>query len=605
MRHHPEVFRARNEWQGPPVSGKTRMRCLPAVAAMLLLPGVLAAQNAAPTQNAAPAAPALATAQRGVVIASEKAASDAGLAVLRRGGSAADAAIAAALVLTVVAPQSASPGGVAGAVTYRAREREVEAWDGSATAPAAAGSALFLDRDGKPMPPSAIRPGGRAVGVPGMMRLLETLHRAQGNLTWAQLAAPAIELADKGFTIPPALARALAETSTTTTPERRGELRIDLRNAVPPGAPPPTPPPTTATTTTATTTRLRNAPLAEALRMVAASGADAVLRGPVAIDIATTVRNDPTPGLLTADDLAAYTLAPQKPLCTPYRGLLVCSLGAPSLGGVDLVRSLAVLDRANLPRLDPAGAQATTMLLGAWRSSRTANAANLADSEFAPNALATLMTPNQLTAEARLLEQPPKTRTAAAVPPMLSPETSSVMVLAVDGDGNAVSLSLSLHSAFGARLLVRGFALNDALAGFAPLPNRDGVPLANRVEGGKRPLEGLAPVVVVDPRGRLRFVAGAEGGEDGAALTAQMLLHVIDFHQSPSAAASAPVWRLRDDGIDLEDGVGARLLADLLRQGGPAPRIVPRISRGALVAWFESGAEGAPTMPAEMGFGRQ
>ena len=594
MRHRPEVFRDGEEWQGPTNSGKRLMRRLTTIAALLMLPGTLAAQGTGADVSPPNSA-------RGVVIASDKAASDAGLAVMRRGGSAADAAIAAALVLTVVAPQAASPGGVAAAVTYRSRDREVEAWDGSAIAPAAAGRDLFLDRDGKPMPASAIRLGGRAVGVPGMLRLLESLHKAQGTLSWPQLVAPAIDLADKGFTAPPALARALVEANDVGATERHVELRpgtlassASANVAAASGAPPAGPP------------RLRNPPLAETLRLVAASGADAVLHGPLAIDIATTVRNDPSPGLLTADDLAAYSLAPQKPFCTPYRALLVCSLGAPSLGGVELVRSLGVLDRATLPKLDPAGAQATTMLFGAWRDSEAASAELLADPDFAPDVATTLMAPARLAAEAHTLEDRHSLRLPTpSAAPMVSPETSSAMVLAVDGNGNAVSLQLSLHSTFGARLLVHGFVLNDSLTGFAAQPTRDGTMLANRVEGGKRPLESMAPVMVIDARGHLRFVAGGEGGEDGAALAAQMLLHVIDFHQSPSAAAAAPVWRLQSEGIDLEDGVGARLLADLLHQSGQSPRMVPRAGRGALIAWFESGAEGAATLPSEMGFGRQ
>lgn len=547
---------------------------------LLILPGPGSAQSAG---------------ARGVVIASEKAASEAGLAILRNGGSAADAAVAAALVLVVVAPQSASPGGDGAALSYTASDRSVEAWDGTATAPAAAGSDLFLGRDGRPMTLDAVRPGGRAVGVPGAMRMLEALHKAHGTLTWAQLATPAIEMAQKGFSISPALARAIAETDAAPLPDRRGDLRP---NAATPNAATPN-----------ATTILRNAPLAEMLQQVAASGADAVMRGSVATDIATLVRNDASPGLLTADDLAAYTTPPRKPLCTPYHGLLVCSPGGASLGGVELARSLGVLDHTPLPRLDPAGAQASMLLLRAWQASRHEVAASLTDSEFAPDVIATLTNPVRLAADARALE----TRLSKSAPiaaatdpsPMLAPETSGAVVLAVDGQGNAVSLSLSLHSRFGARLLVHGFALNDALAGFAPQPAIDGHAMPNRVEGGKRPLSAMAPTIVLDPHGRLRFVVGAEAGEEGVAQEAQMLLHAIDFHQSPSAATAAPMWRLRDGALELEDGVGARLLLDLLRQSGTAPRLVPRAGHAALIAWFESGAEGAPTMPAEMGFGRQ
>ena len=537
-----------------------RMRRLAALAGLLLMmPGQAPAQNAA---------------ARGMVIASDKAASEAGLAILRQGGSAADAAVAAALALTVVAPQSASPGGAASALSYRIQSHDVVAWDGSAIAPAAAGPGLFLDRDGMAMKLAAVRPGGRAVAAPGMLPMLEALHRDQGRLSWAQVAAPAIELADKGFAVSADLAHALAETDANPSP-----------------------------------TQLRNAPLADTLRQIAASGADAVMRGPIASDIATMVRNDASPGLLTTDDLAAYPPPVRKPLCTQYHGLVVCAPGSPSLGGVELIRSLGVLDRANLPRLDPAGAQSATMLLRAWLLGQQATQ-GLADEEFAPDALGIITAPPRLAVDAKLIELPLPTSSAAALaalagPPMLAPQDSGVTVLAVDSDGNAVSLALSLHSRFGSRLLAHGFALNDSLAGFAAQPESDGVAQANRVEGGKRPLEAMTPVIVLDERGHLRLVLGAEDGEEGAVLEAQMLLRSIDFHQSPSAVAAAPSWRIDNGVLTLEDGDGARLVLDEMRQSGMSPRLAPRASHAGLIAWFESGAEGAPTMPAEMGSGRQ
>ena len=398
-------------------------------------------------------------------------------------------------------------------------------WSGSAIAPAAAGPGLFLDRDGTPMKLEAVRPGGRAVAVPGVLPMLEALHRDQGRLTWAQIAAPAITLADKGFAVSADLAHALAETDSNPPPQQ-----------------------------------LRNAPLADTLRLIAASGADAVLRGPIASDIATLVRNDASPGLLTADDLAAYPSPLRKPLCTPYHGLTVCAPGSPSIGGVELIRSLGVLDRSNLPRLDPAGAQSSTMLLRAWLLGRQATQ-GLADEDFAPDALGLITSAPQLAADAKLIEQPlPKSAASFDVPPgppMLAPQDSGATVLAVDSDGNAVSLALSLHSRFGSRLLVHGFALNDSLAGFAASPESGGAGQANRVEGGKRPLDAMTPVIVLDQRGHLRFVLGAEAGEAGAALETQMLLRAIDFRQSPSAIAAAPAWRIEDGALLLEDGVGA------------------------------------------------
>jgi gamma-glutamyltranspeptidase / glutathione hydrolase len=539
------------------------MRRLAAMSVVLLiLPGNVHAATDSPV-----------AAGRGMVIASDRAASQAGLAMLRKGGSAADAAVAAALVLTVVAPQSASPGGVAAALAFQAQNRDVTAWDGSAVAPAAAGPDLFLDRNGAPMKLDAVRPGGRAVAAPGMLPMLEALHRAQGRLSWADVVAPAAELADKGFAVSPELARALAENRANPPPRQ-----------------------------------LVNVPLADALRQIAAQGANAVARGPIASDIATTVRNDASPGLLTADDLAAYPDPLRKPLCAPYHGMVVCAPGSPSLGGVELLRSLEVLDRGALPRLDPAGAESSTMLLRAWLLGRQA-VRGMADEEFAPDALGAIYAPDSLAADATALGQPWPNKSAdldvPPGPPMLAPQDSGAMVLAVDADGNAVSLTLSLHSSFGSRLLVHGFALNDSLAGFAAAPSSADAPAPNRVEGGKRPLEAMTPVIVLDQHDHLRFVLGAEDGEQGAALEAQMLLRAIDFHQSPGAVAAAPVWRLDDRALNLEDGVGARLVLDQMRQSGLSPRLVPRSGRAALIAWFETGAEGVPTMPGEMGSGRQ
>jgi gamma-glutamyltranspeptidase/glutathione hydrolase len=523
--------------------------------------------------------------REGVLIASDKQATEAGQAILRQGGTAVDAAIAAALVLAVVAPQSSGPGGAAGALSYQAQSGAVAAWDGSAVAPAAAGADLFLGRDGKPMMLHDIVPGGRAVGVPGSLRMMEALHRAEGRLTWDRLVAPAIALAEDGYTVSPALAEAVARTASEKgEPPAFLALFRDADEKLPRAG-----------------DRRTNHALADALRMIAASGADAILRGPVAAEIATTVRRDINPGLLTADDLAAFAVPTRDTFCTSYRAMKLCSLGPPDPGGVALVRALAVLDHVPLPRLDPAGAESAELLAQVWRRSAADGLAQLADPDSMPIRPEELLAPARIAALARGIGPQTKPEEPPA-PSSLAPETSEAAVLAVDGDGNAVDLALSLHSPFGAQLAVHGFLLNDALTGFAASGE-----VANHVEGGKRPLQALAPVLVLDGLDQLRMVAGApandDTGYDGAAWLAQLLLRQIDFQLLPRIAMSAPFWRLEGETMVLDDVAGARPMADLLLAKGEKVVLRPAGARVMLLSVDEQNtlAHATPAIEATAG----
>ncbi|MBD0275916.1 MAG: gamma-glutamyltransferase, partial [Acetobacteraceae bacterium] len=287
--------------------------------------------------SAAPARPQSAVAERHMIAAPHALAAEAGLAVLRDGGSALDAAVAAQAVLNLVEPHASGIGGGALMLHWDAAARRLSAWDGREVAPAAATPGLFLRPDGKPMGFHEAAVGGRAVGVPGALRMLEAAHREHGRLPWPRVFAPAVALAEDGFDISPRLAATIAHEA-----ERLG--RNPAARALfllPDGSPPPP------------GHRLRSPELAATLRAVAAGGADALHKGPVAAAIVEAVRTSPNPGGMTEDDLAGYAPARREALCAPYRVFTVCGFPPPSSGGVATLQILAFLSHQDMPALGP------------------------------------------------------------------------------------------------------------------------------------------------------------------------------------------------------------------------------------------------------------
>ena len=314
-----------------------------------------------------PAMAGTAPAHHHMIVAAEPLAAVSGLEVLRAGGSAVDAAISAQLVLTVVEPQSSGLGGGAVMLHYEVASDVVSAWDGRETAPAAAGPDLFLAADGQPLGFYAAGVGGRAVGVPGTLRMLEAAYRVHGRLPWPRLFADAIRLAEQGFPVPARLAAAIAADAPRLASRPAARALFFRRDG--------TPLPAGAT--------LVNHPLAETLRALAAGGADALHRGPLAASIATAVRTDANPGLLTADDIAAYAAKRRDPVCVPYRARVVCGMGPPSSGGVTVAQTLGLLAHFDLPGLAHAGgtpgAEAAFLLVEAGRLAWADRALYLAD----------------------------------------------------------------------------------------------------------------------------------------------------------------------------------------------------------------------------------
>ncbi|WP_298830270.1 gamma-glutamyltransferase family protein [uncultured Piscinibacter sp.] len=563
-------------------------------AALAGLALALAACGSAPPLDASaarPAAPEAAggfvdkpgwTAARHMVAAAHPLAVQAGVQMLREGGSAVDAAVAAQMVLGLVEPQSSGLGG--GLFLVHHDGRRVQAFDGRETAPAAAGPGLFL-REGRPMPFAEALVGGRSVGVPGVLRALELAHRQHGRLPWARLFEPAIELADRGVPVGARLAMLLRERDARALrddPEAAALFFDAQGEPLREGA------------------VLRNPALAATLRGIAQRGADGFYRGEMAAAIAVRVRSHTrNPGLLGEADLAAYRAVERTPMCFAYRRWRVCGMPPPSSGTLAVGQILGMLEGRDLATLKPVPApwgrepapEAVHLISEAGRLAFADRARYVADPDFVPLpglGAATLLDAHYLRQRAALIGERSMGRASPGTPlsPAVSladdrsPEfASTTQVSVVDGFGNALSMTSTIENAFGAQIMVRGFLLNNQLTDFSFVPEVDGVPVANRVQGGKRPRSSMAPLLVFErDSGELAVSLGSPGGPAIINFVAKSLIATLDWGLDLQQAISLPNFGSRNGPTELEAGRSSEVLAQALRRRGHALNIVPLTS---------------------------
>ncbi|TSE30746.1 Gamma-glutamyltranspeptidase [Tepidimonas thermarum] len=554
-----------------------RARLLAALGGLALAAGLVGCAGPTPAFDyRIPAQPEAATGtsakpgwatQRFAVAAANPLATDAGYQVLKAGGSAVDAAVAVQMVLTLVEPQSSGIGG--GAFLLHWDGRQIQAYDGRETAPAAADERLFLQPDGKPMAFDDAVVGGRAVGVPGTLRMLELAHRRHGRLPWATLFEPAIRLAEEGFPIGPRLHGLLRQ---------EAHLKRDPVAAryfyQPDGQPWPV------------GTRVRNPELAAVLRDVATRGADAFYRGPIARDIVAKVQTHPTnPGRLSAEDLAAYRAREREALCADWRQYRLCGFPPPSSGHLAIVQMLGMLEHTPVSTPLADGVPSADFLHAYTEAARLAfadRAQYVADPDFvaAPGGdWRTLIDPAYLRQRAGRIGARSMVRAQAGQPAPLrvsqaaqpdQPEYGTSHISIVDAEGRALAMTTTIEDQFGARQMVRGFLLNNELTDFSFVPtDATGAPIANRVQPGKRPRSSMSPTLVFDRRdGRLVMSAGSPGGALIIHYTAKTLLGTLAWGLNAQQAIDLPNFGSTNGPTLLEKGRFPASTLEALRARG-------------------------------------
>ena len=476
------------------------------------------------------------TAREFVVAAAHPLAVNAGYDILKRGGSPVDAAIAVQMVLGLVEPESSGIGGGAFLLHWSEKEKKLRSYDGRETAPAAARADRFLDQDGKPLGFYAAAVGGRSVGVPGVLRMLELAHRKHGRLPWADLFQPAIALAEKGFVPSPKLQDLLAGETFLRGDARARALYYDRLPEAP----------------------IVNREYAATLRAIAAKGADAFYDGDIARDLVAAVRGD-----LTLEDMKGYRAVEREPLCGPYRVWLVCSMGPPSSGGVAVLQILGMLERTPFASAPPQSAQAVHYFAEAGRLAYADRGRYLGDPDFVSVPVARLLSPRYLDKRAALIGERSMRQ---AMPGDTEGGTSHLSIVGRDGD--AVSMTTTIETLFGSRIMVRGFLLNNELTDFDFTPGS-----ANAVAGGKRPRSSMAPTMVFDGRRRLQLVVGSPGGSNIINYVAKALVGVLDWKLGIQDAIGLPNFGSRNGPTQVEAGSAYEaLIPELARRGHEVQR---------------------------------
>lgn len=485
-------------------------------------------------------------------------ATDAAVEILQLGGNALDAAIAAQWVLNLVEPQSSGIGGGGFLLYWDQTRQQISAWDGRETAPRGVSADFGANSDGSPARFPDILATGQAVGVPGLLSMLEAVHRRHGKLRWERLFRPAIRLAENGFAVSPRLHLLLRNDSLLKDDAEARALYFDESGeARRIGA------------------ILRNPKLAETFRVIAGVGAQALQRGELAARIAGVVGQ--RGGSLKTADLEQYQPRQRRAVCGPYRQWRICGMPPPSSGGIGVLQLLGLLARVDPLPHDPATANSAHLFAEAGRLVYADRARYLADTDFVAVPQAGLLDRAYLDKRAHLID--PLRSMGVAAPGELPaghaqadddapelPATTHVSI--VDRAGNAVALTSSIESAFGSRIQVGGFLLNNQLTDFALTPERDGKPVANRLQPGKRPLSSMAPTLVFDRHGHLHAVLGSPGGSRIINYVAWTLAALLDGGQSATAAVSQPHLGNRNGVTEVEHGrVSEQLVSELELRG--------------------------------------
>jgi gamma-glutamyltranspeptidase/glutathione hydrolase len=480
-------------------------------------------------------APAPRVFDKGMVSAADPRAAEAGAAMLRKGGSATDAAIAAMAVLGLVEPQSAGIGGGAFLLHFDGESERIVAYDGREEAPRNARPDMFIGADGKTMNFRDAVTSGLSVGTPSLIAMLEMAHRTHGALTWAELFDPAIKLAEDGFVVSPRLAQFIALAARGNVLQANPTTRAYFFDAN--GQP------------LQAGVVLKNPEYAASLRAIQQRGARALQEGPIADAIIATVRAEPRPGAMTLEDLQRYKPRKMEPVCGAYRVYRVCGMGPPSSGGVAVLSILGLYERARPSPVGVNDADDWSAFLWASRIGYADRDHYLADDRFVPVPTQALIDPRYLDARAKEITpakapagllQPGDPSTVIGGPSLLDrwgrDKTNEVAgtthLSVVDAQGNAVALTATVESIFGSQRMAGGFFLNNELTDFSLEPTKNGLPQANAVAPGKRPRSSMAPTIITDKDGALIMTIGSPGGSAIISYVARNVIATLDWNMT-------------------------------------------------------------------------
>ena len=469
----------------------------------------------------------------GAVSAADPRAQAAGEEILAKGGSATDAAIAVMLALTVVEPQSSGIGG--GGFLVHAGESGVTTYDGRETAPASATPTRFLDEDGKRLTRDKRVLSGLSVGVPGNVALAAKAHSQHGKLEWAELFEPAIRLASEGFLMNQRLHGSLSGS------KGRADKTDDARSVffgadgepLPVGA------------------RITNPAFARTLESLASAGPRYMYFVMAPRLAAYIAEETPQDGRMAEADIDAYTAKVRDPVCARYRTYKICGMGPPSSGGVAVAQMLGQLERFDLAALGPESPTFWHLFLESQRVAYADRGLYIGDADFVPVPVAGLVDSDYIAKRSALISpdkalakvepgRPAGANLALGIGDRPG-EQGTTHFSVVDKMGNAVSYTSTIEGAFGSGLFFEGFYLNNELTDFSAAPKRDGKPVANRVEGGKRPRSSMAPTIVFDANGDVVLVIGAAGGPTIPVQTARSIIGVVDFGMDAQEALGLPL----------------------------------------------------------------
>ena len=505
-----------------------------------------------------------------MVVAANPHASEAGRAILRRGGTAIDAAIAVQMVLNLVEPQSSGIGGGAFLLHWSKQTQKLTSFDGRETAPLAAKPTRFM-KNGKPMKFREAVPGGLSVGTPGVLKMLENVHKRHGRLPWAQLFDPAIKLAMRGFALSPRLHALLQKADVHNFgPKAKAYFFTETGDPKPVG------------------TLLKNPAFAQALSGIARYGADYFYRGPLAKKIAKAVQTShANKGDMTSTDLATYKALERSPICVPYRTYHVCGMGPPSSGMLTIAQVLKIIEPFDLGR-KPLNQTALHLISEAQKLAYADRKRYMADHDFIkiPQGLLgarylaerrALISPNKSMGKAK--PGTPRARQKRSGVDATTENNGTSHISIIDVQGNAISMTSSIEGAFGARLMVSGFLLNNELTDFSFRPtDKQGRLIANRVEPLKRPRSSMAPTMIFDRHGRLHMVVGSPGGSRIILYVLKTIIGHINWGLDAKALTQMPNFGSRNGPLELEKGPGVQMTDTGLQSLGHKTRITTMTS---------------------------